>query len=457
MLVRPWHTSSVQARSRIAAASRRWGLVGTLAAVGLWTSCRATDDTVGFNYPAVTAGAGQGGATAQGGDHSSAGAASGGEAGVPNIERTYPNLFAELLGKTEDEITGKLDADFEQLFYGDPTSESIYVSVGADQAYVWDPRQMDIRSDGFANALLVSVELDRREEFDKLWRFADAHIVAKTGPLRDYLRSPCAISGDSCDDNVLSEPHFAATTALWLAHGRWGSGGSLSYLEQAERLMNAVFRREPGASTALGELSGMVDAARTLPLDSPYTSNALQARSASMTAAYFELWAEKSGDARALQLAQNARQFLKTVANSSTGLMPDQASLDGMFDPSGDVFSANSYPVPVAISLDAVWFGASSWHVAEANLLQDFFRAPLAAKSYAATYVVSGEPGAPLRDLLSLQAPLSACAVASTSPARLEFVQAAWDARLNTGTSRKFGNLLYLLSSLLLSGRMRVY
>lgn len=172
-----------------------------LTGVSAWASCSSTDDPIGFNYPEHVNAAGAGGAPADPGPlGGAAGAPAGAAAGDGSIQRTYPNLFGELLGKTDDEITRKLDADFEQLFHGDPATEAIYVSVGADQAYVWDPRQMDIRSDGFANALLVSVELDRREEFDALWRFADAHLVLRTGPLRDYLRSRCDVSGDVCDE-----------------------------------------------------------------------------------------------------------------------------------------------------------------------------------------------------------------------------------------------------------------
>ncbi|HVY26168.1 MAG TPA: glycosyl hydrolase family 8 [Polyangiaceae bacterium] len=432
--------------------------------IGSWSSCGSTEDTIGFNYPSDAGTSGQGGAassdstTMDGGAGAIAGAAAAaGDASASSNERTYPNLFNAVLGKTEDEITRKLDANFAQLFHGDPTTESIYVSVGPDQAYVWDPRQMDIRADGFANALLVCVELDHRDEFDRLWRFADAHLVPKTGPLRDYLRSRCDLSGGSCDATVSAESHFAATTALWLAHGRWGSGGSLNYQTEAERLMAAVFRAEPGASTALGELSGLVDAARVLPLASPYASDRNQTSSAAMAAAYFATWAEKSGDPRALELSRHARAYLANVSNASTGLVPDHAAIDGTLGTDDDVFSANSYPVPLAIAVDAVWFGASTWHVDESNRLLSFFSAPLAAKSYAVTYSLSGTAGGPLGDLLSLQAPISACAAAATTAVRADFVQAAWDAKLNTGTSRKFGNLLHMLSSLLLSGRMRVY
>jgi oligosaccharide reducing-end xylanase len=438
------------------AAARNGYFVAFVACLAVWTSCSTTDDTIGFNYP--TAGDSRvepGGASSE--PDVGAGMAAGGAAGASASERNYPNLFGELLGKTEDEITRKLDADYAQLFHGDPATEAIYVSVDATQAYVWDPRQMDIRADGFANALLVSVELDHREEFDKLWRFADAHLVLRTGPLRDYLRSRCDVVGDTCDETVAAEPHFAATTALWLADGRWGSTGELSYRTEAERLTAAVFRQESGATTALGELSGLIDPTLTLPLSSPYASATPQTSSAAMAAAYFALWGEKSGDARARLLARNARAYLASVANADTGLMPDHPRLDGSVPAGEDVFSANSYPVPLALGVDAVWFGASSWQMTEANSLLEFFQAPLAANGFAATYTLTGEPGAPLGDVLSLQGPLSACALPATTPSRTAFVQAAWDAQLNTGTSRKFGNLLYLLSSLLLSGRLRVY
>src|SRR5512147_846135 len=104
--------------------------IACIACLSVCTSCSSTDDTIGFNHPPAAAGA-------------------------SNVDRNYPNLFGELLGKTDDEITAKLDHDFAQLFHGDPATEAIYVEVDANQAYVWDPRQMDIRSDGFANALLV--------------------------------------------------------------------------------------------------------------------------------------------------------------------------------------------------------------------------------------------------------------------------------------------------------------
>ena len=422
-----------------------------LIAVFAVNACTSTDDLIGFNDPASSIG----GAVPQGGAPGSGGAD--GTGGASAVARVYPNLFSELLNKTEAEITQKLDADYQQLFYGDPTTESIFVPVGDDQAYVWDPRQGDVRADGFSDALLVSVELDRREEFDKLWRWADAHIIAKTGPLRGYLRWQCAVAGDACEETVLAGPHFGATTALLLAHGRWSSTDTVNYAAAAASMLEACFRVEAEAITSLGALSGLIDPERQLPRDTPYASDSASIRTAVMEPALFELWWEKTGNTQARALATNARAYLASVTHPVTGLVPDQASPDGVVAPDGDVFTASSYAFLLALALDSIWFERTDWHVHEADLLLAFFREPLASRMFATAYSTAGEPGSDVRDLLSLKAPLGASAVAATAAYRTEFVQAVWDATLDTGTSRKFGNLLYLKSLLVLSGRFRVY
>lgn len=433
----------------------RWLALGALT---LAAGCGATDDLIGLNRLGSSGAGGRGG-DETGGTATAAGA--GGETDAAGAggarQRSYPNLFEELLGKTEVEITAKLDADFQQLFYGDAENESIYVEVDATQAYVWDPRAMEVRADGFSNALLIAVQLDRRAEFDKLWRWADAHNVPRTGPLRGYVRLHCSLDGSACDPAVAAEPQFSATSALWLADGRWGSSGEVDYASEAARLMEATLRSATGEQTELGELIGLVDTSRQLPRLSPYASEQALTTSAAMAPAFFGLWAEKSGDARAQALADNARAFWRRLADPSTGLVPDVVTLDGGVAAGEDVFSTSCYPVPLAMALDATWFGTDAWQAQQANRLLAFFSEPLATHTYATTYTLAGVPGAPLSDTLSLEAPLSAVALAATVPFRKDFVQAVWDAKLNTGTSRKFGNLLYMMSSLLLSGRFRVY
>ena len=42
----------------------------------------------------------------------------------------YRNLFEEYLGKSETEIQAKIDAAWEQLFYGDDASERVSAKLG---------------------------------------------------------------------------------------------------------------------------------------------------------------------------------------------------------------------------------------------------------------------------------------------------------------------------------------
>ena len=46
---------------------------------------------------------------------------------------SYPSAFRDLLGKTDADITTKINAAFNQLFHGDAGTQAIYATVGTDQ------------------------------------------------------------------------------------------------------------------------------------------------------------------------------------------------------------------------------------------------------------------------------------------------------------------------------------
>jgi endo-1,4-beta-D-glucanase Y len=63
---------------------------------------------------------------------------------------------------------------FGQLFHGDPSTEAIYFTTGADQAYILDIFHGDVRSEGLGFGMMIAVELGKRDEFDRLWRYTKA-------------------------------------------------------------------------------------------------------------------------------------------------------------------------------------------------------------------------------------------------------------------------------------------
>ncbi len=99
----------------------------------------------------------------------------------------YRNLFTELLGKSEAEIAQKIDRAWQQLFYGDNDTQRVYYPVGRDMAYIKDIGSNDIRSEGMSYGMMLAVQLDKKEEFDKLWKWAYTYMLQKDGPYKGYF------------------------------------------------------------------------------------------------------------------------------------------------------------------------------------------------------------------------------------------------------------------------------
>jgi len=84
----------------------------------------------------------------------------------------YRNLFAEVLGKSDTEIQAKVETTYQQLFYGDDYRERVYYPVGEDMAYILDVANDDVRSEGMSYGMMIAVQLDKQEEFNRLWKWA---------------------------------------------------------------------------------------------------------------------------------------------------------------------------------------------------------------------------------------------------------------------------------------------
>ena len=83
----------------------------------------------------------------------------------------YPNLFKNYLGKSDQDIQAKIDAAWNQLFYGDDATERVYYPVGSDMAYISDIANEDVRSEGMSYGMMIAVQLNKKEEFDRIWKW----------------------------------------------------------------------------------------------------------------------------------------------------------------------------------------------------------------------------------------------------------------------------------------------
>ena len=102
-----------------------------------------------------------------------------------NIE--YHNLFTELLGKSNKEVKDKINTAWGHLFYGDNDMQRVYYPVDDDMAYIMDIGNGDVRSEGMSYGMMIAVQLDKKEEFDRLWKWAKTYMYQDNGPIKVIL------------------------------------------------------------------------------------------------------------------------------------------------------------------------------------------------------------------------------------------------------------------------------
>ncbi|HND47878.1 MAG TPA: glycosyl hydrolase family 8, partial [Anaerolineales bacterium] len=107
----------------------------------------------------------------------------------------YPNLFKDYLGKSDEEIQAKIDSAFHQLFYGDDATERVYYPVGSDMAYISDIANEDVRSEGMSYGMMIAVQLNKKEEFDRLWKWTKTYMYQKDGGYKGYFAWHCKTDG----------------------------------------------------------------------------------------------------------------------------------------------------------------------------------------------------------------------------------------------------------------------
>ena len=97
--------------------------------------------------------------------------------------QTYRNVFVEM-GYKPEAVNSKLDAIFNDLFYG---PNKIYFEVADNMAYISDIKNHDVRTEGMSYGLMIAVQFDKKEMFDRLWRWGKKYMQHQEGPMKGYF------------------------------------------------------------------------------------------------------------------------------------------------------------------------------------------------------------------------------------------------------------------------------
>lgn len=370
----------------------------------------------------------------------------------------YPNLFRDYLAKSDAEIQAKINAAWDQLFYGNDSNERVYYPVGADMAYILDTGNDDVRSEGMSYGMMIAVQMNKREEFDRLWKWAKTYMYQTEGGYKGYFAWHCKPDGTQLAANPASDGEVWFITALFFADARWGSSeGIFNYRAEAQAILDvALHADELGGDLA----TNLFDPATKLVVFVPQLGQNSSYSDPSYHMPHFyelwALWADKDNDFWT-QAVQASRDYLPNAVHPVTGLAPNYSYFDGspFNDQYNGGFHYDAFRVGANVGMDYAWFKPGNWHVEQSNRLLDFF-ASQGINNYKAEYSLEGEP------LVAHRSPgliaTNAVAALAADPAKGKpFVQAFWDEAIPKGRYRYYDGLLMMLGLLQVSGNFQIY
>jgi len=374
----------------------------------------------------------------------------------------YRNLFIELLGKSESEVTAKIDSAWWQLFYGDNATQRVYYPVEPDMAYVEDILHRDVRTEGMSYGMMIAVQYNKKTEFDRLWKWAKTYMQHKSGAAQGYFAWHCFTNGVTIDANSASDGEEWFAMALFFAAARWGNGQDIfNYQAEAQAILDAMLNKE-STSDRPDVVTNMFNRKEHQIVFVP-VGNADDFTDPSYHVPhYYELWSLWANKENKFwsEAATASRQFLKKAAHPLTGLTPDYAFFDGspMNPPWGGGhvdFRYDAWRVAMNVALDYVWFAKDNWEIEQSNRLLTFFHAQ-GMGNYSDLFTIEGKK---LSDnhSIGLAAMNAVAALAATVECRKDFVTELWNTPTPHGSARYYDGLLYLLAMLQVSGNFKIY
>lgn len=370
----------------------------------------------------------------------------------------YPNLLREW-GLTDEQIQERIDAVWQQLFYGNDETQRIYYPVGDDMAYILDVNNGDVRSEGISYGMMLAVQMDKQEEFDRIWTWAKRYMYHTEDPFAGYFAWQNAPDGRIMDSNSAPDGETWIVTALFFASARWGNGeGIYNYEAEANAILNSMLHKGQGG----GLLTSMFDPTHKMVVFVPRIGSLSQFTDPSYhTPHFYELWARWATQDNDFwyEATQVSRDFWKVTAHPETGLMPNYAEFTGeprAMQNYGEFFYADAWRCAMNVALDYTWFAADSWQIEQSDRLLAFFH-NLGIGRYNSRFLIDGTPAPPHHRSTGHIAMNATASLAASSDIKWDFIEEFWETQIPSGQYRYYDGLLYFMALLQLSGNFQIY
>ncbi|MBR4542533.1 MAG: xylanase [Lachnospiraceae bacterium] len=382
----------------------------------------------------------------------------------------YRNLFKEA-GIPEEEVTKRVRECFDTIYNG-PEGVRFYENVGPDMGYITDTGNNDVRTEGMSYAMMVCVQMDEKEKFDRIWAWTKKYMWIAEGWGQGYFKWSCSLDGTVRGQGPAPDGEEYFAMALFFASHRWGDGeGIYNYSEEAKAILRAALHNgeegRPGKPMwnhdnhyiKFTDVSEFSDTSYHLPH-------------------FYELfakWADEEDRPFWEKAAKASREYIVKSSHPLTGLSPEYSDYDGKpFNPEWvkrmnmrhDRFFSDAYRTIANIALDSCWSGSDKALADLAAKIQRFFtedRGGVDDGIFEIDGTMVEEHAKHNVGLLATNAEGS-LAVLNNPDAdekskeyALNYVRKLWNTPMQTGKHRYYDNCLYMFAMLALSGNYRIY
>lgn len=353
--------------------------------------------------------------------------------------REYRNLFVEA-GYAPEDVEAKLQEVFEEVFFG---PDKVYFEVEDSLAYVSDIKNNDVRTEGMSYGMMVAVQMDRKDIFDKLFRWCKKYMQHQDGPLEGYFAWSCGIDGKRNAQGPASDGELYYVTALLFASNLWGDDTGIDYKAEAQHILDCAFAKDGSDG-----VYNFINTEHKLITFTPERFGYMFTDPSYHIPAFYEVWARWADDGRAdfwMECAEKSREFLHAAVNDTTGLNPDMCGYDGKVFSFGGRrngsanFRYDSWRVPMNIALDYEWSCADKeWQREYGEKIQRFFYSQ-GIDTFVDQYRVdgtlpegmeilpAGRSERALRHSVGLVSTLAAASVMCSHEISREFIDALWN------------------------------
>jgi oligosaccharide reducing-end xylanase len=378
----------------------------------------------------------------------------------------YRNIFADL-GYSKADIDRKITQCWAAIFEG---PERFFFEGPDNTAYLTDTGNNDARTEGMSYGMMMAVQMDHQDIFDKLWKWAHVHMFLTTGKHRGYFAWSCKTNGEKNSQGPAPDGEEYFAMALLFASARWGDGeGIFNYSHEAAMLLDTCLHQgtRPGDDPVSRPMWDTATHLIRFITECDFSDPSYHLPH------FYDLFAQRgpTNDRPFWKKAAVAsRAFIVSSCHPVTGLAPEYAEYDGKPNTKGPPpnhgdFYSDAYRVALNIGLDALWNGPGASSSAAAARLLGFFAGQNPADLR--RYGIDGTPGdKPAMHPVGLIATNAAAAPAVLGvPGRSaedqvnaeKAVRLFWNTPPRTGVRRYYDNCLYFFSLLVLSGNYRVY